>query len=97
MKLGHQRIAANLCKGRMACGQNVTKGSFGGRSDVGRPGFGARQNSALRIADCGAAARATAINAKEKWFHARAPFFVRLNAVLCGALQIICATGMVQP
>jgi 5'(3')-deoxyribonucleotidase len=52
---------------------------------------------ALHIADRDPAARAAAVNAKEKWFHARAPFFVRLNAVLCGALQIICATGMVRP
>jgi hypothetical protein len=52
---------------------------------------------ALHIADRDPATRAAAINAKEKWFHARAPLSFRLNAVLRGALQIICATGMVQP
>jgi hypothetical protein len=81
----------------MAGGHYATKGGFGRGSDIGRPSLGAGQNAPLRIADRDPAARATAINAKEKWFHTRAPFFVRLNAVLCGALQIICATGMVQP
>jgi hypothetical protein len=94
---GHRNIATNLRKRRAACGKDIAKGSFGGRSDIGRPGIGAGQNAALHIADRNPAARASAVNAKEKWFHARAPLFVRLNAVLRGALQIICATGMVRP
>jgi hypothetical protein len=93
----HWNIAAKLRKRRAARGKDIAKGSFGRGSNIGRPGIGAGQNAALHIADRNPAARAAAINAKEKWFHARAPLFVRLNAVLRGALQIICATGMVRP
>ena len=46
---GHRNIAAQLRKRHVAGGQNVAKGSFGCRSDIGRPGFADAHEPAVHI------------------------------------------------